>query len=90
MRADIVKEYIEMRNNKGYNLNVFWKMYKSEGGTLTNPQDFMNHFLYDIQVHEGVEVRMTRDINNILLGIDSKLNLTSLFDADGQFIKIVN
>lgn len=90
MRDSIVQEYIEMRNSKRFDIGVFWRMYQSEGGKLQNPQEFMNHFLHEIQYLEGMEIRATRDRDAILSGIDTKLGLSILYDKNGQFLKIIN
>ena len=90
MQASIIQEYINMRNSKNFDLNVFWKMYKSEGGILQNPQEFMNQFLHETQNLGGMEIRTKRDRDTILNDIDVKLGLTILFDKNGQFIKIVS
>lgn len=91
MQPSIVQEYIDMRNSKQFNLQIFWKMYQSEGGVLKNPQDFSNHFLHEVQdLGNGMKVRVNRDRDAILNGVDTKLELTILYDKQGQFLGVVN
>lgn len=90
MQKEIVQKYVNMRNTNSFDIRVFWEMYQTEGGYIKNIQDFSKHFLHEVQIIEGMEIIVNRDINLILLGVDSKLGLTSLHDKNGQFIKIIN
>lgn len=94
------EEYIKMRNEKRYDLNFFYNYYLSEGGKLTDPNQFTEAFIYNL-VKQTVMVHPAqppqefwvkageRDKNEILAYMDRKFGVTILEDKDKQFIKVV-
>ncbi len=93
---DYKEQYIKMRNEGEYDLNFFYNYYLSQGGSVTDTQDFSEYFLYDLdrqQLHpmlDPVIVRVgSKDRQSILNYLDSVFELTILNDKDNQFIKVV-
>ena len=69
------EEYIKMRNKQQYNINWFYKYFISQGGNL------------DCQTF-GVMFNQFGNLNDVIAFLDSKFNLTSLYQGD-KFLKIV-
>jgi hypothetical protein len=85
------ENYIKMRNEGKYDLNVFWNHYRESGGKIKNAQEFANAFMYEeVDMDYGHKMRTNRNRDAIMEGIESKLGLTSLYGVNGEFIKIVN
>jgi hypothetical protein len=86
--------YITMRNKEKIDNNFLWKYYKEQGGKLDNPQEFINHF-YTIEtpiIIHGQNLgsqRQNRDLSNFFSDMDGKFELTTLWSADGKFLKVV-
>ena len=71
----MVDKYIEMRNSNQYKIEWFYDYYNLNGGrniTLT-------------QFHSAFQMY---GLNDVILGLDKKLNLTSVLDKNGNLIKI--
>jgi len=69
-------EYIKMRNSKQYNLNWFYKYY------LENSKDSIDINTFGIIFNQV-------PLDNILVHIDNKFELTGLYDKNNNFIKII-
>jgi len=70
------QEYIKMRNSKQYDLNWFYKYY------LENSKD-------NIDINTFAMIFNQVPLDNILVHIDKKYELTGLYDKNNNFIKIV-
>ena len=70
------QEYIKMRNSKHYDLNWFYNYY------LENSND-------NIDINTFAMIFNTVPLDNILVHIDKKYELTGLYDKNNNFIKIV-
>lgn len=90
----IKERYIKMRNSQKLNNTWLWEYYRSEGGKLTDVNEFIENFYIvqeAIQVH-GHTVgyqRGNRDLSNLFGDMDKKMELTTLWDKDGKFVKVV-
>lgn len=68
-------EYIKMRNSGKYNIDWFYKYY------IENSKD-------SIDIHTFAMIFNTVPLDNILVHIDKKFELTTITDNNGKFIKI--
>lgn len=87
-------KYIKMRNERRFDINIFWQYYKENGGKISNPSQFQEHFLFESQTIDTalgkvVMSRQERNIEGIMQGFDKQLGLTVLYDESGHFLKIV-
>ena len=69
------EEYIKMRNKQQYDMNWFYKYFKSQGGNLDG-QTF------------GVIFQQFGKLDDIISFLDGKFNLTRLYQGD-KFLKII-
>lgn len=90
---DFKKEYIKMRNEGKYDINFFYKYYISQGGKMTDPQQFTQNFLNKLVQHPMMHGMMInegeRDKEAIKAHLDNVFELTILTDKQGKFIKVV-
>jgi hypothetical protein len=70
-----MKEYIKMRQSGQYRVEWFYEYYLKNGGKPVSLQEF--HAIFSMG-----------DLNQILVDMDKKFNLTSIMDKNGKFIKI--
>lgn len=71
----MIDSYIEMRNSNQYKIEWFYDYYNLNGGRNIT----LNQFHSAFQMY---------GLNDVILGLDKKLNLTSVLDAKGNLIKI--
>jgi len=86
--------YIRMRNARQIDINWFFKYYKSQGGTA-EPELFYELFEYEridkIEVPGGyMENKIPRNKDKLIQDVDRMFELTTLYDQNGKFLKIVN
>lgn len=87
-------KYIKMRNSQKLDNKWLWEYYKQEGGKITNPNEFIEHFYIvqeEIKLH-GQTVgyqRAERDLGNFFSGMDKKFGLQTLWSKEGDFVKVV-
>ena len=67
--------YIKMCNKQQYDMNWFYKYFKSQGGNLDG-QTF------------GVMFNQFGNLNDVIAFLDGKFNLTRFYQGD-KFLKIV-
>jgi len=72
----MVDKYIEMRNSGQYNIVWFYDYYNLNGGKAID----LNQFHSAFQMY---------GLNDIVAGLDKKLNLNSILDKNGNTIKIL-
>ena len=87
-------QYINMRNSQKLDNNWLWSYYKQEGGKLDNPQEFLEHFYTEttpIMVNGMFfgKQKQNRDLSEFFNDMDKKFGLTTLWDKEGNFIKVV-
>ncbi len=89
--------YIQMRNEKKYDLQFFYDYYLSEGGKVTDGDDFMEIFLYNFieqPMPPGFPPMRVRtgevDKQTILDYLDGVFNVVVINDKDGNFLKAVD
>lgn len=70
------QEYISMRNKNQFDINWFYKYFLENGGTRIDLNSFSNLFAL-------------QRIETIVDYLDSKFELTRLYDKEGNLIKIV-
>jgi len=88
------EQYIQMRNKQELNNNWLWKYYKENGGIINNPQEFINYFYFEEIpiIVNGFNVgtqKTNRDLSNFFADMDRKFELTTLWDKEGKFIRVV-
>ena len=77
-------KYVKMRNSQKLDNAWLWEYYKSEGGKMTDVNQFIENFYIvqePINVH-GQTVgyqRANRDLNNFFSDMDKKFGLTTLW-----------
>ena len=86
--------YINMRNKQELDNAWLWEYYKSNGGYLNSPDEFIEHFYFEkspIQVN-GKTVgfkKANRDLSHFFSDKDRKFELQTLWSKEGTFIKVV-
>lgn len=86
--------YIKMRNSQKLDNQWLWEYYKQEGGKITDPNEFIENFYImqqPIKIHNqtvGYQ-RAERDLGNFFEDIDKKFGLHTLWDKEGNFVKVV-
>lgn len=87
------QQYIKMRNEGKYDIKFFYNYYISQGGVMTDPQQFTQNFLNKLVQHPMMHGMMInegeRDKEAIKAHMDSVFGLTILMDSEGKFIKVV-
>ena len=88
------EQYITMRNSQELDDNWLWWYYKQEGGKLNNSQEFLENFYTKKEpiIFNGIffgEQRVDRDLSNFFNDMDRKFGLTTLWSAEGNFLKVV-
>lgn len=86
--------YIKQRNSQKLDNDWLWKYYKENGGVINNPQEFINHFYFEETpiIVNGFNVgtqKTNRDLSNFFADMDRKFELTTLWNVDNTFIKVV-
>jgi len=88
------EKYIKIRNSQKLDNTWLWDYYKEQGGKITDVNEFLEYFYTvqePIQLH-GIVVghqRGKRDLSQFFSEIDKKLELTTLWDKDNNFVKVV-
>lgn len=88
------EKYIKIRNSQKLDNNWLWEYYKSEGGKMTDVNQFIEYFYItqeEIKLH-GHTVgyqRTNRDLGNFFSDMDKKFRLTTLWGKDNNFIRVV-
>lgn len=90
----IKEKYIKVRNSQKLDNNWLWEYYKQEGGKITDPNEFIETFYItqEPMILHGMTVghqRAERDLGNFFNDMDKKFGLTTLFDKEGNFIKVI-
>ena len=70
------QEYIQIRNSQKYEINWFYKYFKENGGKASASEVAM-------------VLQQFGSVNEIISFLDKKFELNTLWDKDGQFIKVV-
>ncbi len=82
-----------MRNKQELDNNWLWSYYKEQGGKLNDPQEFINHFYFEIERIDFngqiFEQKTRRDLSKFFEDMDRKFNIQTLWDEEGEFIKVV-
>ncbi len=83
-----------MRNSQKLDNQWLWEYYKSEGGKLTDVNEFIENFYIvqqPIEVHGHVVgyQRANRDLSSFFPSMDKKFGLTTVWNKEGNFIKVV-
>lgn len=89
----LIQGYIKMRNSQKLNDNWLWEYYKSEGGKLQDPQEFINNFYFEeTPITFGGKVvgyqHSQRDLSGFFDSMDRKFGLITLWDKENNFIKV--
>ena len=72
----LIQEYVQMRNTQNYNYDWFYRYYKLNSE-------------HEIDFDSFVDIISWVNIFRIIEHIDSKFNLTRLYDKNNNFIKII-
>jgi hypothetical protein len=72
----VKEQYINMRNTGNFQVEWFYNYFVDNGGSRINFVTFSRLF-------------SSCDLNQIVEFLDKKFNLTLLFDARGNFVKVV-
>jgi hypothetical protein len=92
---EVFKEgYIIMRNSKTLNNKWLFEYYKSEGGYLNSMEEFLEVFYYEhtpivVNGHNFGMQKSNRDLGNFLEDMDKKFGLQTIWDKEGNFVKVV-
>jgi hypothetical protein len=83
-----------MRNTQELDDNFLWQYYKSEGGKINNPEEFLDLFYYEttpivVNGRNFGHQKTNRDLSNFFHCMDKVFNLTTLWDIDGTFLKVI-
>lgn len=70
------QQYINQRNSGQYDLNFFYRYFREKGGDV-NPQKFQTIFQQFV------------DLNQLVKILDIEYELTTLWDKEGNFLKVV-
>ena len=70
------EQYIQMRNKQELDNRFLWNYYKEQGGKMQNPNEFLQLF-YQVT-----------DLSGLFDYLDKKFELTTLWDKNGNFIKV--
>ena len=90
----IKERYIAIRNSQKLDNTWLWDFYKEQGGKMTDINEFIEYFYIiqqPIQMH-GITVghqRANRDLSSFFSEMDKKMGLTTLWDKDNNFIKVI-
>jgi hypothetical protein len=87
------EQYISQRNAQILDDDWLWKYYKENGGILNSQNTFIDYF-YNEKVRfningESFIQKQQRDLSKFFLEMDKKFKLTTLWDKEGNFIKVV-
>lgn len=88
------EKYIKIRNSQKLDNNFLWEYYKSEGGKLNNPEEFLDLFYYEttdvvINGRNFGQQKTNRDLSHFFEDMDRKFGLQTLWGKNGDFIKVV-
>jgi hypothetical protein len=89
-----IEGYIKMRNAQELDNNWLWRHYKENGGTLNDPNEFLNNFYFEempiiVNGHKVGAQKTNKDLSSFFSDMDRKFGLTTLWGKDGSFIKVV-
>jgi hypothetical protein len=89
-----IEGYIKMRNAQKLDNDWLWKEYKENGGTINDPNEFLNSFYFEETpiIVNGQKVgvqKANKDLSNFFNDMDRKFGLNTLWDKEGNFIKVV-
>lgn len=90
----MIEGYKKMRNSQKLDNQWLFNYYKKKGGEISNVEQFLDIFYYEsvpIMVNGlsfGVQ-KHNRDLGNFFEDMDKQLNLTTLWNKDGNFLKVL-
>ena len=87
------ESYIKMRNAQILDNNWLWQYYKQNGGVVNDPEDFIDLFLNEqTTINMGGQLfvqKHPRDLSRFFSDMDKKFELITLWDKEGNFLKVV-